>query len=364
VTTYFLAMLLALAFALPAQSAAPAEVDSEDTPRSTRTAGARLALLAGAVLAAVGALRWRVGTDYFTYAQLYPGYSTVPWQDYGFISEPGLKAIAYISRLLHDDYATMMAIASVITIGLSVRTLYRHSPAFAFSLFLFAVTGPWLGSFNGIRQYLACAIVFAGHRYAIERHFLRYAVVVGLASLFHISAVVCLMFYFLPRRRLSAWTAIAVAAAAIVATEAYGRILDVIVTIRSGADFTGPNSYFTEELNPLRVLVAVAPLIFYAVVADKKRLTPADGWYAYMLLAHAAVLVAASGSAYIARFGAYTGIFLCLAIPRLLPTKDANLRALALLAMVSLYTAFWYVETANIPELANFRWIFDRPEGQ
>ena len=362
-TTYYLALALAMGFALASQMAVKAGAEAE-TARSTRTAGARLALLAGAVLIAVAALRWRVGTDYPNYMVLYPAYSTDPWQDYTLSGEPGIKIIAMAARLIHDDYATMMAIASVVTIGLSVRTLYRYSPAFAFSLFLFAVTGPWLGSFNGVRQYLACAVIFAGHRYILDRRFLRYAGVIGVAALFHISALVGILFYFLPRRRLSVLTAVTAGLAAALATEAYGRVLEIVTTIRSDAEFGGPGSYFTEELSPLRILVAVAPLIFYAVVTDKKRLSAEDHLYVHLLLVHAAVMVASSGSAYIARFGAYTGIFLCLAIPRLLPTKNKEMRALSLLAMVSLYAAFWYVETVNIPELANFRWIFDRPEGQ
>lgn len=365
-TTYYVALTLAMVFAFASQQAVRAEVSegTDGSLKSTGTPAARWALVAGLVLAAVGALRWRVGTDYPNYVDLYPAYSTERWQDYDLTGEPGIKVIALVARLIYDDYATMMALASIITIGLFVRTLYRHSPAFAFSLFLFAVTGPWLGSFNGVRQYLACAIVFAGHRYVIERRLVRYAAIVGVASLFHVSALVCLLFYLLPRRRLSLLTAMIVAVAATLATEAYGRMLDVIVTFRSDSDFGGPNSYFTEELSPLRVLVAIAPLVLYAVVTDKRRLRPEDGFYVHMLLAHAAVMVAASGSAYIARFGAYTGVFLCLAIPRLLSTRSPQLRAVLVLGIVCLYAAFWYIETANLPELANFRWVFDRPEGQ
>ena len=278
------------------------------------------------------------------------------------LNEPGLRFIAKLSLHVRDDYATMLGAAAVITVGLSVATIYRTSPAFALSVLLYVLTGPWLGSFNGVRQYLACAVLFAGHRYILDRKLLKWLAVVLVAVLFHISAFVMVLLYVLPRKRLSVVGGVLVVALASLATEGYGRMLELILVFRPDSDFSGV-SYFVEELSPFRVAVAIAPLLFYALITEKGELSRDDHFYVHLLLINAAVFIAASGSAYIARFAIYTGIFVCVAVPRLLPTKNRELRAVCMIAIVAFYFVFWYVETAAIRDLATFRWIFDREPG-
>jgi transmembrane protein EpsG len=321
-------------------------------------------VLAALALIAVGALRWRVGTDYVAYSGEYPDYVAMSWRDYDLVNEPGIRVLSRLAFYVRDDYTTMFALAAAVTIGLSVYTLYRDSNAFAFSVLLYVITGPWLGSFNGVRQYLACAIIFAGHRLVLERRFGRWLLVVLVAGLFHISAYLMILLYFVPRRRLSPISAIVLISLAGFATEIYGRVLDLIVVFREDQDFGGRASYFFEDVNPLRIAAALAPLVFYVLFTDKTKLSPNDHFYVHILLLHGAILLASSGSAYIARFAVYTGVFLCLAIPRLVTSKDPRTRAFMVLMIVMFYGIFWYVETAGIRELANFRSVFDRPAAQ
>ena len=90
----------------------------------------QIAILAGAALALVAALRWRVGTDYWTYEELYADYVRSNVIDVGLLGEPGLPALAKVSQLIHDDSATMLALAALMTVGLFVATLWRTSPSF------------------------------------------------------------------------------------------------------------------------------------------------------------------------------------------------------------------------------------------
>ena len=198
-----------------------------------------MGVLTASVLIAVGALRWRVGTDYVAYAGEYPDYVTMSWRDYDLVNEPGIRVLSRLAYYVRDDYTTMFALAAAITIGLSIYTLYRDSNAFAFSVLLYVITGPWLGSFNGVRQYLACSIIFAGHRLVLDRRFGRWLLVVLVAGLFHVSAYLMVLFYFVPRRRLSPVSALVLIVLAGFATEIYGQVLDVVVVVREDQDFAG-----------------------------------------------------------------------------------------------------------------------------
>ncbi len=361
VTIYYLAILFSTASARLSDAVALSAPSQSATKRGGTSAF--FALIAGAVVVGVAAFRWRVGTDYWAYAAGYRRSADTPWSSYGWTQESGFALLARMSATIHDDYATLFALASLITIGLSVLTIYKSSANFALSLVLFLITGPWLGSFNAVRQYLACAIVFAGHHLIVERRFSRYALVVGVASMFHLSAVLLILLYLVPRRIPTVRGSLAILAGALLVTEAYGRIAEVVTTVRDDPSIAS-SGYFQEQLDPLRVGVAIAPLVFYALATNRRQLDVRGNFYVHMLMLNAGVLLAASGSAYIARFAIYTGIFTCLAIPHLLTMRAPAVRALSVVVVVASYGIFWYAETSAIPQLANYRWVFDRTSGQ
>jgi transmembrane protein EpsG len=322
------------------------------------------AVLAGMVLTAVGMFRWRVGADYGTYAALYPAFAAEQWRDFTIIGEPGIRVIAKVGAWIHDDYATMFAACAIVITALSTWTISRRSRSLTISLLLFVLTGPWLGSFNGIRQYLAAAVVFAAYPHIVERRFLRYLLAVLVAGLFHVSAFLLILLYFLPRRRISFMTSVIVLGSALAATNLYDSFLQVVVVFREDAEFGGTNAYFAEEVSPLRIAAALAPLLFFVLVSSKGNLTAEDHFFTHMTLLNAAVLLAASGSAYIARFAIYIGIFLCLALPRFLELADRRWQGVFLMMIMPAYAVFWYVDTVQSPTLVEFQWLSERVAGQ
>ena len=364
-TVYYAVLVGIVCLGLMVQSLkAPASAEAGMTSRREavrKKQASFLAFLAGSVLAIVGALRWRVGTDYWTYELLIGEYASVPISQYGLLNEPGMKMLSRAGALITTDYALVLAAAAVITTGLAVRTMYRFSPYFGLSLVLFVLTGPWTTSFNAVRQYLACAIVFAGHSFIFERRFVPYAFVILAATLFHVSALPLILLYFVPRRRLTFVSAMTVLSCALLATFAYNYFGEVVTLFRGDLSIAQQGgSYFTEQVSLLRILAALAPVLFYAFVTSKSTLTQQDHFYVYMLLLNAGVMVASMGSAYVARLAAYTGLFVCIALPRILRPESRVVRSLAILIMIPLYFAFWYIDTSQIPNLANFQWIFQR----
>jgi transmembrane protein EpsG len=319
-----------------------------------------LAVAAGAALAAVGALRWQVGVDYNTYAGAYPLFRDTNWDEMSVAKEPGLRVLAKMAAVLYDDYATMFAIASVITLVLCVRTLHKYSQAFFLSLMLFVLTGAWQGTFNGMRQWLACAIIFAGHRFILERRFVPFALAVMLASLFHVSAVLLVLLYFVPRRRLGLGRGTLLIIAVVAAAQSYDLLAQGVELLRD--DITGltRSGYFNEQVNPLRVLSALGPPILYLVFTDRDRLSDSSRFYINVAFVHAAITAAAFDSAYITRFTAYTLPFVALAIPAMLNMERRLLKGLLIGITLGLYAVTWYLDTSYSSYTATFRWVFER----
>ena len=345
---------------------------ADRVPRSARAAGGddglpsrvlkdkAVAIIAGITLISIGALRWRVGTDYDTYMYSYPLYRDDSASDWSFLSEPGISVIAKLASRVNDDYAVMFAIASIITIGLCVWTIYRNSEQVPLSLLLFILVGAWQSTFNGLRQWLACAVIFAGHRYIIERRFWRFLAVVAVATLFHVSALVLVLAYFIPRHRLGLGGGILLVLAVLIAVQSYESFAQVAEALRDDLDDVANAAYFQEQVNPLRILSALGPLALYLTFTDRDRLSAPGQFYANMAIVHGAVMLASANSAYFARLGIYTTIFLVLAVPALLNMRDQRMRGLLTVVTLGLYCVTWYLDTSYSTYTSSFRWVFQR----
>jgi transmembrane protein EpsG len=315
-------------------------------------------------LTLVSAFRWRVGTDYWSYERLYTSYIKEPMSDLTVFSEPGIRVLAkigaHINELLGDapDPALMFALAAFVTVPLMVWTIYKSTNIFTLAILLFILSATWQGTFNGVRQYIACAILFWGHRYILSRRLFRYAIVVFIALLFHASAAVMLLAYWIPRRSLKPHELLVLVVSTIVAIMSYSSLLDIINLVKT--DELTTTGYFARQINPLRIAISFAPIAVYLLFTVKSELKDRDFLYLNMIFLNTALLVASLNSAYLARFSIYTGIYACVLIPNLINMKDANTRKLAVLLVVTGYAIFWILETRQQPELI-YRTVFSRP---
>jgi transmembrane protein EpsG len=295
---------------------------------------------------------------------LYPYYSTVPLNDLfslkiSQLNLAGIRSISILSRHIYDDSATMFFLVSFITIGLCVWRIAKSSRMFLFSMLLFIFAGSWHGSFNGIRQHLAMAVIFAGSTFIIQKKFYKYALVVILASLFHSSALVMLPVYFIAIRKPDYKQWLMLAALAVFMVTSYD-VLFKISEIVLDKEIAVMSSYMTRRVNLLRVAVSWAPLLLYFMVRKSYKHDAESTFYLNMLIINAMLRIGTMNSAYLMRITGYTGIFTLLALPKLLECFDRRSALLIKFAVVGLYAIFWYVEVSKTPNLYHFKWIFAR----
>lgn len=312
------------------------------------------------ILAGVSALRWQVGTDYWAYDRNFDTYVAEFETGVGILGEPGIRTMAWLSHAIGAGSAGMFALAAVITVGLIVRTLWRWSVAFGFSVAVFILAGEWHGSFNGVRQYVAAAILFAGHRYVIERKFLKWLLVVLVATLFHTSAVVGLLMYAIPRKKLSFPLQIVIVVLAIIALMGTGQILEFFGSVSEDPQVWG-SDYAMRAVNPLRVAFECLPLILFWILPTQNRLVQERDWfYVNMLLIIAVTAIAGAGSAYMTRFIIYPSLFLPLSLGLITSLENKNERTLIRVGLLLIMAVFMFLEVSGSENLNNFQWIFDR----
>lgn len=133
--------------------------------------------------------------------------------------DPGYSAyLIFFKWLLGNQeelYFTIIAIVQLLCVALVFR---QYSPDYWVSIFLFVVSTDYLSwMHNGMRQFIAVALIFAGSKYLITKQYVKMILLILVASLFHGSALLMIPVIFIVQGH--AWnrkTMIMLAATAVV----------------------------------------------------------------------------------------------------------------------------------------------------
>lgn len=142
-------------------------------------------------------LRWETGSDWAPYLENFQNtdeYSTVLVNALiGY--EIGYGTFTFFIKKLFDSYSVFLFIHALIFYWGIFRTTKKYSPYFFISLMFFYATN--LGMVGSNRQLLAIIICLWGLDFIFERKPLKFIGTVGMASLFHTTAFLFVIYYFL-----------------------------------------------------------------------------------------------------------------------------------------------------------------------
>lgn len=209
------------------------------------------------------------GNDTVTYLQIYE--QSPLWDrfltdgDLNFSEGVGFAALTSILKtwgFSAQDYIMFYAFATVIPYVLFVR---RYSQSMVFGVFLMFTTGFYTFSLAAIKQCMATGLCLVAVSCALDRKWLRYALAMGAAVLFHPYSMVYLLvplIMFRPWNYKTLLYVVVFVAAGFYLESLLGTVLDV--TDLMGADYTEA-SFTGEGVNIFRVLVAAVPMILAAL---------------------------------------------------------------------------------------------------
>ncbi len=309
-----------------------------------------------AVLVFTAGFRYNVGTDYWNYYTKYIlnlkelFYSIINY------NEPGIKMLSFVGRLIYDNGISLIFLSSLITISLYIITLYRYSPQFLVSIILYIFMGEWQGSFNGIRQYLAAALLFWGHRYILNRKFKQYLIIVVIASLFHTTAIVMLSQYFILNRKPDIKNFIQLFIGAIFLLFSY-RYIFFGIEFYKDAIMNMTDNYLINSVSRIRIIITWVPIIVFFLfnkgyVSDK-----INAFYINALILNGLVMFATMNSTYLARIGIYTNSMCLIGYPYLLEDIRNKKKVNILIPTLFFYFLYWIYSVA-FSSLKNFYWWF------
>ena len=163
-------------------------------------ANAVFAGMACAVLIFVSGFRENIG-DTGTYRQIF---NKLPANLFSFLKHPTIKEdtgfdaiAAVIKQYISKDSQIILLCMAIITIGLIFITYYKNTDMIEMAVFLFITSGCYLVTMNGVRQYLASAILFFCFPMIHKKQWKFYIPIVLLCSTIHQSALIFLILYFI-----------------------------------------------------------------------------------------------------------------------------------------------------------------------
>jgi|SRR5690625_343143 len=114
-----------------------------------------------------------------------------------FTKESGYNIAQIIINIFSDNFNVWLTIAaSFIFVPLAIF-IYKNSSRVFVSYILYLGLDFYLFTFNGLRQSIAIIIVLLSYNYIINKKFLKFLLIILVATSFHTSAIIFVPMYFL-----------------------------------------------------------------------------------------------------------------------------------------------------------------------
>lgn len=155
------------------------------------------------VLATFAGIRsYFVGTDSGTYTRNFRSNLNIYNFEFEEGVELGYQLLEYMLLRINADYLWLFFITAIAIVYCYLTIIRKYSVNYTFSVFLFITLGIYTFFFNGLRQGIAMAIFSLTTPYLLEKKFFPYLAICVFASLFHITALFMIPFYFLVNLRI------------------------------------------------------------------------------------------------------------------------------------------------------------------
>lgn len=293
-------------------------------------------------LVAVAGLQNNIGDTYF-YMHSFQ-ITEFAWQEINYLGDFGFDLYQMLLQKISKDPQILIFTTALITNLLIVIVLYKYSRMFELAVYVYIASGMFTTSMNGIRQYLAAAIVFFATKYLLNGDFKKYALMILLASTVHKSAFVLLPIYFVVRRE--AWTKVTfiLLTLSIFIVLGFNTFSGMLFSALDQTQY-GHYSDFTEGgANKLRIVVTAIP-VFLAFLGRKKlkMLWPQSDYIVNMSMISLFFIIIASQNWIFARFNIYFGLYSLLLISWIVKLfKESNQRFIYFGIIVCYFLYFYY----------------------
>lgn len=268
--------------------------------------------------------------------------------------EPGFRLFSIlIKTYISDNYTVWLSIIAVIS-GICVMIpLYKYSCNFGVSAFLFMASCQFSWMFNGMRQFLVVAIMFACTGLILKNKPLLYILIVCVLATIHKSAFILIPMYFIAQGE--PWNKrtllfIGCIVLAMLFTTKFTSLLTDVVEQTDYATSVNEFKATDDGTNPIRILVESIPIILAFIYRNKikYKLTPIIKLSINMSLIASGLYIiskVASSGVLLGRLPIYCSLYNLILLPWLLRNIfEKREKDLVYYIMIICYFAFFYYQ--------------------
>ncbi|GAF67000.1 hypothetical protein BTS2_3908 [Bacillus sp. TS-2] len=306
--------------------------------------------IAIACLALISGLRNNIGDTYY-YMHSYREFDFT-WDNIGSSGDFGFNMLQMLLQQWTKDPQLLLITTAVLTNLFIGVTLYKYSRLIELSLYAYITMGYFLVSMNGVRQYLAAAIIFAATTYLLKGDWKKYMLVVLIASTIHQTALILIPIYFIVRR--SAWSkmTLLMLTFTILIVWGFNGFMELLFSLIEGTKYAGYRDFQEGGASLIRVIVAAIPLGLAFLGREKlKELFPQSDIIVNMALLGVIFMMISTQNWIFARFSIYFGLYQLILLPwivKLFIKKDQKLIYYAIIVCYFLYFFYEHVLSLNI----------------
>lgn len=336
-------------------------------PRGKRNASfSPYSILLVALLSIVVGWRNGVGTDYGNYIDIYSLSQGLTLSKALENKEPLFGLLNALCARWFDSYIPVFVICAFLTCALIVYGIRRGSTQYWLSIFLFITGMYYFDLFNGMRQMIATAMMFAVYPLAVKRKWLPVLVTTLIAYGFHTSApIVLLAFLFAVYTKpgsVFTWSLIGLFS---LAYFNFSRFSGWLIAALHRADSVYANyEDFLSQLdlgaNFLRFALAAVPVVLGGLAWHiLKRQRSDAGVLLNLSIINALFMLISTRNWIFARFSMFFGIYNILLWPELLTCFEPKSKRLMTLGVVGVYFVYFWLIVHTDSNLLPYRsWLF------
>jgi transmembrane protein EpsG len=303
-----------------------------------------LAIFAALCLILISGLRNNIG-DTFFYMH---SYETTDFllSIYKDQKDIGFNIFQYLLKMVSDDPQLLIFVTAFITNALIIKAFYNYARLFELAVYVYITSGAFIVSMNGMRQYLAAAIIFAATKYMLEGSWKRYICVVLLASLFHQSALIMIPIYFFVRRKAWTGTTLVLLAVAILIVSGFNQFQDILFSALKDTSYGEYQNFQEGGANVIRVAFYAFPLIIAFIGRDKLRMYyPQIDVFVNLSLIGVILMIISTQNWIFARMAIYFTLYQIVLVAWVIKVFRQKDQKLIYLVLLMIYLIFFFYET-------------------
>lgn len=315
-----------------------------------------LAMLAAFSLAIVSGLRENIGDTFFYRHSYIIGDFT--WKTIIGQNDIGFNILQMLLKQISNDPQILILTTALVTNLLIAGVLLKYARLYELSLYLYVTTGAFIVSMNGIRQYMAAAIVFAATKFMFEGNWKKFTAVVLFASIFHQSALFMIPIYFIVRRK--AWTGMTfvLLSLAVLIVAGFNQFSELLFSAIKDTQYGHYENFQEGGANIIRVFISTIPVIIAYFGREKlRRIFHYSDIVVNLSIVGVVLMIISTQNWIFARLGIYFSLYQLLLfgwIVKLFREKDQKLAYLVILAFYFLYFFYENSIVLNIQYLSQY----------